>query len=156
MDATTKFFLLCAYPGLAFDDWVTIKGAHVETDEGGNLKGAAGQKIASSRTKKQSIVNQTQHKNYQIGRARYAKGMNVINTPSKDGYKSPEARLADAVANGRFSGREGGYIMSDTQKDFFEKLVKHGARADYFTRDIEVDGQKMSVKEAKKYLSGKK
>ncbi len=49
MDATTKFFLLCAYPDLALDDWITIKGTHVETDEGGNLKGAVGQKIAASK-----------------------------------------------------------------------------------------------------------
>ncbi len=49
MDATTKFFLLCAYPDLALDDWITIKGTHVETDESGNLKGAIGNKIQSAK-----------------------------------------------------------------------------------------------------------
>ncbi len=45
MDATTKFILRLSYPALALDDWVTINGTHVETDENGQLRGDVGQKI---------------------------------------------------------------------------------------------------------------
>ncbi len=53
MDNVTKFFLLCAYPDLAFDDhWITVKpngpdakGAHMLIGEGGEVKAGAGGKF---------------------------------------------------------------------------------------------------------------
>lgn len=61
MDSTTKFFLLCAYPDLAFDDWITIKGTHVETDENGELKGAVGQKIAGKKSRFSGAKTEADH-----------------------------------------------------------------------------------------------
>ncbi len=66
MDATTKFFLLCAYPDLAFDGWITVNGAHVETDKDGSLKGSVGAKISGGNNapKKQTEMSKEDKKFY--------------------------------------------------------------------------------------------
>jgi hypothetical protein len=45
-----------------------------------------------------------------------------VRCPSTDGYKTREARLAEAVG-GRWAGRAGGYLMSQRQRERFEALV---------------------------------
>jgi hypothetical protein len=71
-----------------------------------------------------------------VGPARYAKNMMAIQTPSNDGYKTRAARLADAIANSRYSGRENAYIMSKTATVKFQKLYIAGWDAGNMSRKL--------------------
>lgn len=63
--------------------------------------------------------------NYNIAPARYAKGKMVISTPSDTGYKTREARMAEAVG-GKYVGRSGGYTVSPSSAQDFETLLLAG------------------------------
>jgi hypothetical protein len=74
---------------------------------------------------------------YTIQPARYAKGRHgagmccIICTPNGSGYKTRAMRLAEARGvGGRFSHREGGYIVSQTAAGTFRKLYNAGWDAD--------------------------
>lgn len=60
----------------------------------------------------------------------------VIRCPSPDGYKTRAARLADAIARGRYSHRQGGYIMSIPASKRFAALYAKGADASAITGAI--------------------
>jgi len=69
--------------------------------------------------------------------ARYAKNQVAISCPSSDGYKTRAARLCEHL-NGRYSGRENAYIMSQSKAKRFEELYKLG-----FSATIGFEGNKM-------------
>lgn len=73
---------------------------------------------------------------YTIMDARYAKGKKAVRCPSTDGYKTRAARLAERLANGRYTNREHAYIMSPTAALRFEKLYAEGWDASSFTREL--------------------
>jgi len=64
---------------------------------------------------------------YTIAPAKYAKRMMAIRcTPDGTGFKTRAARLAEVVARGRYSNREGAYILSRAAAARFEKLYLEG------------------------------
>lgn len=73
---------------------------------------------------------------FHIHPARYAKGKALIQTPSPDGWKTRAARLAEAVG-GRWTNREGGYIVSPAQAERFQRLFAEGRDANAFTGKLE-------------------
>lgn len=74
---------------------------------------------------------------YTVSPARYAKGKMAVRCPSKDGWKSRAARLAGAIARGRYTGRERAYIMSPTAAAKFERLFLEGWDACVITLELE-------------------
>lgn len=73
---------------------------------------------------------------YHASPARYAKGMMKITTPSRDGYKTRAARLAEAVARGRWTNREGAYVLSPAAAARFVKLYAEGYDASPITGEL--------------------
>lgn len=63
---------------------------------------------------------------YTLRPARYAKGKQALSTPSTDGWKTRAGRLAERLANGRYSGREHAYILSSSAAVRFERLFALG------------------------------
>jgi hypothetical protein len=64
---------------------------------------------------------------YTIAPAKYAKRMMAIRcTPDGTGFKTRAARLAEVLARGRWSNREGAYILSSAAAARFEKLYSEG------------------------------
>lgn len=72
-----------------------------------------------------------------ICKARYAKNQMAVHCPSNGtGWKTRAMRLADAIANGRYSGREHAYIMSQPAAKRFTKLYAEGWDASFMSRDL--------------------
>lgn len=69
---------------------------------------------------------------YTLRPARYAKGKQALSTPSTDGWKTRAGRLAERLANGRYSGREHAYIFSSSAAARFERLFALGWDASPF------------------------
>lgn len=80
-----------------------------------------------------------------VGPARYAKNMMAVQTPSNDGLKTRAARLAAAISNSRYSGRENAYIMSKSAADKFQKLHAQGWDAGYMGRDLYPPGHRLNM-----------
>jgi hypothetical protein len=70
-----------------------------------------------------------------ISVARYAKGMAAVRCPSGDGYKTRAMCLCEAL-RGRYSGREGAYIMSQTKAAKLAKLYAEGWNANFVSRAL--------------------
>ena len=70
---------------------------------------------------------------FTITKARYAKGMIAVRTPSLDGYKTRAGRLADSLSSGRWSGREKAYIMAAAKEAKFLRLFAEGWDASAIT-----------------------
>lgn len=139
------------------DRWVTTRsGSHLMI-RGGSVVGGAGGKLNGWRQGESAPSvdsGKPAEKRYERSPARYSKG-NFAIRPRKDGsgFKTDEASLADAVANGRYSGREKAYIMSKSQADLFEALVNAGASSvSFLSRDVKLDGKTMTLPEARKHL----
>ena len=73
---------------------------------------------------------------YTIRPARYAKAMMAVSCPSLDGLKTRAARLADALARGRYTHRERAYIMSRRNAGRFEELYRLGWDASTVTGEL--------------------
>lgn len=73
---------------------------------------------------------------YLVRPARYAKGKMAVQCPSPDVYKTRAARLAEALARGRYTGREGAYIMSPGRAAKFERLYALGWDATYISYEL--------------------
>lgn len=73
---------------------------------------------------------------YTISNARYSKGKRAAYCPSPDGYKTRAARLAERLANYRYTGRENAYILSPTAADRFERLYAEGWDANVITGEL--------------------
>ena len=65
---------------------------------------------------------------YVMEPARFAKGMTLVRCPGDD-FTSPTARLAEEFSCGRFSYREGGFLMSSVAVRHFTKAHSLGCRA---------------------------
>lgn len=78
---------------------------------------------------------------YSISPARYAKGKMAVRCPSSTGWKTRAARLAEAIARGRYTGREGAYIMSPAAAIRFERLFLDGWDASPFSYELETPRQ---------------
>jgi len=64
---------------------------------------------------------------YAIAPAKYAKRMMAIRcAPDGTGFKTRAARLAEVLSRGRYSNREGAYILSSAAAARFEKLYSEG------------------------------
>lgn len=74
---------------------------------------------------------------YTVSPARYSKGKMAVRCPSANGWKTRAARLAGAIARGRYTGREGAYIMSPTAAAKFERLFLEGWDACVITHELE-------------------
>ncbi len=74
---------------------------------------------------------------YRITNARYAKDMMKVTAPAVDGLKGRAARLAHSIARGRYSNREGGYIMSKAAAERFERLYAEGWDASFLSGKLE-------------------
>ncbi len=106
MDATTKFFLLCAYPDLALDDkWITVKpngpdakGAHMLIGEGGEVKAGAGGKFNGVRLNAVKRVAQAE-KNNRIAQRQLKN--NPDNKSFQRSARQAEAQLKEAKNSGR-------------------------------------------------------
>jgi len=60
----------------------------------------------------------------------------IVRCPSPDGYKTRAARLASSIARGRYSHRQGGYVMSTAAAARFEALYAEGADACTITGNV--------------------
>lgn len=86
---------------------------------------------------------------YLIFNARYAKGKKIIQVrDSRDGYRGRASYLAEAVG-GRYVGRSGGYTVSPTAADKFEKLFAAG-----FDGDVPLFGGKATFSHRERGLRG--
>lgn len=74
---------------------------------------------------------------FTITPARYAKGKMAVRCPSGNGYKTRAARLAEAIARGRYTGRERAYIMGPKSAEKFQRLYAEGWDASVFTYELE-------------------
>lgn len=75
---------------------------------------------------------------YQITNAKYAKGMMKLRVPpSSDGFRGRAGRLGHAIARGRYSNREHGYIISKAAAAKFEKLYAEGWDANTWSGELE-------------------
>lgn len=74
---------------------------------------------------------------YTISPARYAKNMMAVRTPSTDGWKTRAARLAENLARGRYTNREGAYLMSRTAAEKFKRLYAEGWDASVISNKLE-------------------
>lgn len=80
---------------------------------------------------------------YTISKARYAKGKMKIHIPATGcGFKNRAMRLADAIARGRYSGREQAWIVSPTAAKKFETLFTQGWDACVMTYKLEAPDPK--------------
>ena len=73
---------------------------------------------------------------YTVTPARYAKSMMLVKSPPSDGFKTRAARLAEAIAHGRYTHREGGYVMTKPAAARFEKLYAEGWDANSVTGEL--------------------
>jgi len=81
---------------------------------------------------------------YTITKARYAKGKMAVRCPGKDGFKTRAGRVAECTARGRYTGREGAYIMSPSAAARFERLYAEGYdSASIFNYDLEPPRREM-------------
>lgn len=75
---------------------------------------------------------------YSIRPARHAKGKVAVTAyGTADGYKTRACRLAQALARGRYTGREHAYIMGPKTAARFEKLYAQGWDANGFSYELE-------------------
>jgi hypothetical protein len=128
------------------DKWVTVNGSRLMIREGEVVGGAKGKLNGRGKDGKHHTITD----------ARYAKGKKLVRPHSGGSqFMSNSGHLARAVSNDNYTRREDGYVMSHSQAKFFEKLVEHGAEANSMSRDVKIDGKKMSLAEAKKHLKSK-
>jgi len=73
---------------------------------------------------------------YSIAPYRYARNSIRVVCPSRDGWKTRAARLAEGL-RGRWSHRAGGYIMTPTKAAKFERLYADGWDASYIGGELE-------------------
>ncbi len=93
-----------------------------------------------------------------ISQGRYCKD-SICAAPedSRDGFKGPETWLIQAL-NGRYSHREGGYILPASKHSILLILMENGWRGKprYFEGQkaifIAPDGQEMNLSQAKREL----
>ncbi len=120
MDATTKFFLLCAYPDLAFDadpkeqKWITVNGAHIPVGEGGELKGKVGKKISPVHkppTKKS--INSL--KELEDSSNLWTRQSTMLLNSIKSAKTREETGRTDTLSNSRYDGK-GLYIKADSME----------------------------------------
>lgn len=78
----------------------------------------------------------TNEQAYIVSNARYSKGKMAVRCPSTTGWKTRAGRLAERLANGRYTGRENAYIMSATAAKRFEKLYAEGWDAEYISGEL--------------------
>ena len=67
--------------------------------------------------------------------ARYAKGQMAARCPSNDGFKTRAARLAEHL-RGRYSNREGAYILSPAKARKLQELYAAGRDASAVTGEL--------------------
>jgi len=72
---------------------------------------------------------------FSVHKARYAKGMMLVQAPSQTGFKSRAQRLLGAL-NFRWTNRERGYVGSPTKVAKFEKLYAEGWDASFFSSEL--------------------
>lgn len=72
---------------------------------------------------------------FTISRARYARGQCAVRCESGDGYKTRAMRLCEHVG-GRWSNREGAYIMSERKAARLQKLFEAGRDASPVTGEL--------------------
>lgn len=73
---------------------------------------------------------------FTVSPARYAKGCVAVRTPSPDAYKTRAARLAEHL-RGRWTNREGAYIMSPRKAARLADLFAAGRDASVITGNLE-------------------
>lgn len=78
----------------------------------------------------------TSNQDYTISPARYSKGKVVVRCPSRDGFKTRAARLAEGL-RGRWTHRAGGYVMTPAKAARFERLYAEGWDASCITGELE-------------------
>jgi len=71
----------------------------------------------------------------EIRPARYAKGQMAARCPSSDGYKTRAGRLAEHL-RGRYSNREGAYILSPSKARRLLELFEAGRDASAITGEL--------------------
>ena len=71
-----------------------------------------------------------------VNAARYAKNMIAVQCPSIDGFKTRAGRLANSLANGRYTHREHAYIMSPKKAERLLILYKEGWDAAVVTGEL--------------------
>jgi hypothetical protein len=75
---------------------------------------------------------------YTILPARHAKGkMKIQCRNDGTGYKNRCHRVAEALARGRYTGRENAYILSPAAAKRFERLYAEGYDASVITYELE-------------------
>lgn len=74
---------------------------------------------------------------YIIMPASYSKGKLAVRCPSATGFKTRAGRLAQVIARGRYTGREGAYIMGPRSAEKFERLYAEGWDACTFSYELE-------------------
>lgn len=74
---------------------------------------------------------------YHIRPAEYAKNMMAVTTVGNDGWKSRASRLAEALANGRYTHRERAYLMSKHRAQRFVDLYGKGWDACVISRELQ-------------------
>lgn len=78
---------------------------------------------------------------FTVTRARYAKGMMAVQVhDNRDGFKGRTARLCDAL-KGRWSNREGAYIMSPNKVKKLQSLYAKGWDATIIARRLYAPGE---------------
>lgn len=91
-------------------------------DEGNASAGFDGREHYAAIKDALDAIKAAQTPAFTIQKARYSKNMMAVRTPSGTSYKTRASYLAEALANGRYSGREGAYIMSPRRAALFEHL----------------------------------
>lgn len=77
---------------------------------------------------------------YRVGKAKYANNQLAVHMASGDGWKHKGHRLVDHL-NGRYSHREGAYIMSPGKVKKLHSLINSGHDATMFGKLIPPDSQ---------------
>lgn len=72
---------------------------------------------------------------YTILPARYAKGRVLVQAPGIGGWKSPAGCMAEHVG-GRYTHREGGYVMSPAAAERMVALLRAGRVASPITGEL--------------------
>jgi hypothetical protein len=81
-----------------------------------------------------SLFGQTSSE-YTVRRARYAKGQALVQVKSTGGMKGRAARLLHALKC-KFVNREGGYSCSPSKLAKFEKMMREGWDANFFSDEL--------------------
>jgi len=77
---------------------------------------------------------------FTVHKARYAKGMMAVRCESVDGYKTRAMRLCEAL-RGRWTHREGAYIMSSRKAERLADLFAKGWTGSYMSAELVPPGE---------------